>query len=94
MPTIGRPKTNASLTTIPKITHDPDTPLVMRATQGRYPPGSTFKTVSAAAAIDTNIATPLSVFTDTNGSVKVTPGGYNHVDCSTCRPASHGPSSR
>ena len=73
------------------ITQDANAPLVMRATQGLYPPGSTFKTVSAAAAIDSHVATPLSVFTDTNGTVKVDAGGYVHTDCSTCRPRGHGP---
>ena len=70
---------------------DQNKPLVMRATQGLYPPGSTFKTVSAAAALDTGISTPLSVFTDTNGKVQVEAGGYVHQDCSTCRPRGHGP---
>ncbi|HEX9987720.1 MAG TPA: penicillin-binding protein 2 [Chloroflexia bacterium] len=74
-----------------EIIADPDTPLVMRATQGLYPPGSTFKTVTAAAAIDTNLAQPLSVFTDTNGAIQVEAGGYLHRDCSTCRPRNHGP---
>lgn len=73
------------------IQNAPDKPLVMRATQGLYPPGSTFKTVSAAAAIDTNSAMPTSIFTDTNGKIKVEAGGYVHQDCPTCRPANHDP---
>ncbi|HUP27872.1 MAG TPA: penicillin-binding transpeptidase domain-containing protein, partial [Chloroflexia bacterium] len=73
------------------VLNDPSNPLIMRATQGLYPPGSTFKTVTTAAAIDTNAAQPLSVFTDTNGKLKVEAGNYVHVDCSTCRPANHGP---
>ena len=72
------------------ISADTDAPLLMRATRGLYPPGSTFKTVSAAAAIDTGAASPLSIFTDTNGTVKVDAGPYVHRDCSTCRPANHG----
>ena len=66
-------------------------PLIMRATQGLYPPGSTFKTVSAGAALDTGTSQPTSAFTDTNGTVQVEAGGYVHRDCSTCRPRSHGP---
>jgi penicillin-binding protein A len=39
-------------------------PLVNRATVGKYPPGSTFKMVTAAAALDTGRFTPNSHFYD------------------------------
>jgi peptidoglycan glycosyltransferase len=39
-------------------------PLLNRATQGRYPPGSTFKTITAAAALDDGVYTPTSSFYD------------------------------
>jgi cell division protein FtsI/penicillin-binding protein 2 len=39
-------------------------PLLNRATQGLYPPGSTFKTVTAAAALDDGVFTPNSIFHD------------------------------
>ena len=70
------------------VVHDPALPMLDRATQGLYPPGSTFKTVTLAAAIDQGKARPDTVFTDT-GSIKVEAGAYVHVDCATCRPASH-----
>jgi peptidoglycan glycosyltransferase len=47
------------------LTSDPRSPLVQRATSGRYPPGSTFKTVTAAAAIDKGAANPGTVYEDT-----------------------------
>ncbi|MDQ6693156.1 MAG: penicillin-binding protein 2 [Chloroflexota bacterium] len=73
------------------VLNDPSRPLLLSATQGLYPPGSTFKTVSSGAAIDTNIAQPNTVYSDTKGTVQVEAGGYLHRDCSTCRPANHGP---
>ena len=39
-------------------------PLLDRATQGLYPPGSTFKVVTATAALDTGAFTPTSTFSD------------------------------
>ncbi len=49
---------------------DPRAPLVLRATGGRYTPGSTFKTVTAAAALAGGIATPGSVYID-DGSIEI-----------------------
>src|SRR5581483_333171 len=42
----------------------PSAPLLNRATQGLYPPGSTFKTITAAAALDDHVFTPSSRFDD------------------------------
>lgn len=41
-----------------------DAPLLDRVTQGRYPPGSTFKVITAAAALASGRYTPESSFTD------------------------------
>ena len=43
---------------------DPDGPLLDRATREIYPPGSTFKTVVTAAALDTGTAVPETEFPD------------------------------
>ena len=50
-----------------------DSPLLNRATQGRYPPGSTFKVVTATGGLESGQFLPTSRFDDT-GSVD-TPGG-------------------
>jgi peptidoglycan glycosyltransferase len=53
-----------------KILHSPDacpgssSALLNRATQGLYAPGSTFKTITAATALDDGIYTPSSTFVD------------------------------
>lgn len=46
-----------------KINGDPLHPLQNRAIQGQYPPGSTFKVIMAAAALEDNIVTPETTFT-------------------------------
>jgi penicillin-binding protein A len=46
----------------PTILHDPATPLLDRATQGQYPPGSAFKTITLAAALLSGRVTQRSMF--------------------------------
>jgi penicillin-binding protein A len=52
------------------LVHNTASPLLDRSTSGLYPPGSTFKIVTACDALEAGIVTPDSVFTD-NGSLVV-----------------------
>ncbi|MGZ4199223.1 MAG: peptidoglycan D,D-transpeptidase FtsI family protein [Thermoleophilia bacterium] len=48
-----------------KLAKDPDAPLLSRGTQGLYPPGSSFKVVTATAALNLGKVTPNTPFNDT-----------------------------
>ncbi|MGC1382120.1 MAG: penicillin-binding transpeptidase domain-containing protein [Candidatus Baltobacteraceae bacterium] len=48
----------------PTLRDDPSAPLLDRALDGLYPPGSTFKIFTAAAALDSNVVTMDSHFND------------------------------
>lgn len=66
---------------------DTTQPLLNRATQGRYPPGSTFKIAVAAAGIEEGLITPQSTVSSTGG-IRVgqwffpdwKPGGHGMTD--------------
>ena len=47
-----------------QIANDPRSPLVNRVTAGQYPPGSTFKTVTLATALDAGVANRDTSFTN------------------------------
>ncbi len=51
----------------PTLIKDPASPLLDRSTGGLYPPGSTFKIVTAADALDAGVITPQSTFSDYGG---------------------------
>lgn len=71
--------------TLSRLNRDPGSPLLNRATQGRYAPGSTFKVVTAAAALDSGRYTPDSVV---DGS---SPKEISGVPLSNAGGASFGP---
>ncbi|MDO8736687.1 MAG: penicillin-binding protein 2 [Thermoleophilia bacterium] len=50
---------------------DPNAPLFNRATQGLYTPGSTFKILTTAAALESGTFTPQSRFRDDRGTVDI-----------------------
>jgi penicillin-binding protein A len=58
----------------------PAAPLVNRATAGLYVPGSTFKLVTAAAALDTGAVTPGTTFVDRGYCVEYGKPVYNFAD--------------
>jgi cell division protein FtsI/penicillin-binding protein 2 len=47
-----------------RLNGDPDKPMLNRAVRQTYPPGSTFKVVTAAAALDAGVVTDLDAPTD------------------------------
>jgi peptidoglycan glycosyltransferase len=56
---------------LPKMNvNNVETPLLNRATQGLYPPGSTFKVVTAAAGLESGVITPETTI-DAPGSLEV-----------------------
>jgi penicillin-binding protein A len=61
---IESPNGFASILKSPNACPGSSSALLNRATQGLYAPGSTFKTVTAAAALDSKIYTPKSSFYD------------------------------
>ncbi|RME48072.1 MAG: penicillin-binding protein 2 [Chloroflexi bacterium] len=72
-----------------RLKDDPGRPLLNRATQGRYPPGSTFKTVTLAAALQEGLVYPGQMFEDGDETLYVegfpihcdnNPRGVNRFD--------------
>ncbi len=58
---------NTLETAFPSLVASDASPLLDRVTNGLYPPGSTFKIVTAGIALDDGVVTPETTFTDTGG---------------------------
>jgi peptidoglycan glycosyltransferase len=53
----------------PTLQYDRDKPMLNRATQGLYPPGVVFETLTLAAVLEEGLAEPTTVYTDELGVV-------------------------